>query len=380
MLIVKDPLAITTGYLWNAARAVTQAGAKADHGASPTRPHEEPTMQRRQLPAALFALSMATQGARTALAQPSSPSSAASPAAAPVSRAVRLINGFSAGGAVDTLSRTVAERLGAVLGQPVVVDNRPGASGMIAADAVARAAPDGLTVGVLDVGALAVNPVLQKRLAYDAGKDFAYIGLVARIPLLLVAHPSVPAANLRELTALLRANPGTYAYATAGIGNPLHLAMEAYRQASGVDVVHVPYKGATPAVQDVLGGRVPLMFIDVNTSAQHLRAGTLKPIAIATRERNPALPDVPTFAESGFPAFEATPWIGLLAPAALTADARARMAGALAQVMAQSDTRNRITALGFVPLQDGPDAFAKLASEDRVAYARLVRDRGITLD
>jgi tripartite-type tricarboxylate transporter receptor subunit TctC len=333
-------------------------------------------MQRRQLPAALFALSVATQAVRPALAQPASASAAASPS----SRAVRLINGFSAGGAVDTLSRAVAERLGAVLGQPVVVDNRPGASGMIAADAVARAAPDGLTVGVLDVGALAVNPALQKRLAYDAGKDFAYIGLVARIPLLLVAHPSVPATNLKELTALLRANPGTYAYATAGIGNPLHLAMEAYRQASGVEVVHVPYKGASAAVQDVLGGRVPLMFIDVNTSAQHLRAGTLKPLAIATRERNPTLPGVPTFAESGFPDFEATPWIGLLGPAALPADTKARMADALAQVMAQPDTRNKITALGFVALQDGPDAFARLAGEDRIAYAKLIRERGISLD
>jgi len=332
-------------------------------------------MHRRHLfPATLFALSLTTQGARHALAQSLSPSPNTS------ARVVRLINGFSAGGAVDTLSRAVAERLGTLLGQPVVVDNRPGASGMIAADAVARATPDGLTVGVLDVGALAVNPALQKRLAYDAGKDFAYIGLIARIPLLLVARPSVPAANLKELTALLRANPGTYAYASAGIGNPLHLAMEAYKQASGVEVVHVPYKGASSAVQDVLGGRVALMFIDVNTSAQHIRTGTLKPLAIATRERNPALPGVPTFAESGFPAFEATPWIGLVGPAAFPADMKARLNNALAQVMAQPDTRSRIIELGFVPLQDGPDAFARLANEDRVGYARLIRERGIALD
>lgn len=285
-----------------------------------------------------------------------------------------------AGGAVDTLSRRVAEGMGALLGQPFVVDNRPGASGMIAADAVARARPDGLTVGVLDVGALAVNPVLQKRLAYDANKDFAHIGLIARIPLLLVAHPSLPAANLKELTALLRASPGTLAYASAGIGNPLHLAMEAYKQASGVDVVHVPYKGASAAVQDVIGGRVPLMFIDVNTSAQHIRAGTLKPLVIATRERNPALPGVPTFAESAYPAFEATPWIGLVGPAALTAETRSRLAHALAQVMAQPDTRSKIVELGFVPLQGGPDAFAQLAKEDRMAYAKLIRERGISLD
>ncbi|SCX72543.1 tripartite tricarboxylate transporter substrate binding protein [Variovorax sp. EL159] len=331
-------------------------------------------MHRRHLfPAALFTLSLATQGARRALAQ-------AAPPAPNTARTVRLINGFSPGGAVDTLSRAVAERMGTLLGQAVVVDNRPGASGMIAADVVARATPDGLTVGVLDVGALAVNPALQKRMAYDPAKDFAYIGLVARIPLLLVVHPSVQAANLKELTALLRASPGTYAYASAGIGNPLHLAMEAYKQASGVEVVHVPYKGASSAVQDVLGGRVPLMFIDVNTSAQHIRAGTLKPLAIATRERNPTLPGVPTFAESGFPAFEATPWIGLVGPAALPLDTKARLAGALAQVMTQTDTRSKIIELGFVPLQDGPDAFARLANDDRIAYAKLIRERGISLD
>lgn len=333
-------------------------------------------MHRRSLfSTALLALSLSPPGARPSWAQGVSPA-----AADGASRVVRLINGFAAGGAVDTLSRAVAERLGAQLGQQVVVDNRPGAAGMIAADAVARAASDGLTVGVLDVGALAVNPVLQKRMSYDAGKDFAYLGLVARIPLLLVAHPSVPASNLKELTSLLRANPGNYVYASAGIGNPLHLAMEAYKQASGAEVLHVPYKGASAAVQDVLGGRVALMFIDVNTSAQHIRAGTLKPLAIGTRERNPALPNVPTFAESGLPSFEATPWIGLVGPAALPPAMKARLANALAQVMSQPETRNKITELGFVPLQDGAEAFARLADHDRIAYAKLIRERSISID
>lgn len=331
--------------------------------------------RRRLFSTALTTLSLSALSTRPARAQGTAPLGADAS-----SRVVRLINGFSPGGAVDTLSRAVAERLAAQLGQQVVVDNRPGAAGMIAADAVARAASDGLTVGVLDVGALAVNPALQKRMSYDAGKDFAYLGLVARIPLLLVAHPSVPASNLKELTTLLREHPGSHVYASAGIGNPLHLAMEAYKQASGVEVLHVPYKGASAAVQDVLGGRVSLMFIDVNTSAQHIRAGTLKPLAIGTRERNPALPNVPTFAESGLPTFEATPWIGLVGPAALTAAMKARLANALAQVMSQPDTRSKITELGFVPLQDGAEAFARLAEKDRIAYAKLIRERGISID
>jgi tripartite-type tricarboxylate transporter receptor subunit TctC len=293
---------------------------------------------------------------------------------------MRLVNGFPPGGAVDTLSRLVAERMGTALGQPVFVDNRTGAAGAIAADAISKAGADGHTFGMLDVGALAVNPLLQKKLSYDPARDFAYLGLVARIPLLLVVSPVVPANDVAQLTAHLKQAPTRVSYASAGVGNALHLAMEAYLQASGTTATHVPYRGAAPAVQDLLGGSVQMMFIDVNTSAQYIRSGRLKPIAIATQERNPALPDVPTFAESGIPSVQATPWVGLVAPVATATAHSTRLASVVSEVTQASDFQAKVTEMGFVVQRGSPQDFEALAKREQQAYASLIKERGITLE
>lgn len=296
------------------------------------------------------------------------------------SRPVRVINGFAPGGAVDALSRAFAELLAQNFAQPVVVDNRPGAAGTIAAEAVARAPADGYTLGVLDVGALAVNPVLQAKLPYSAEKDFAFIGALARVPLLLVVHPSLSVTSLASLVDTLRQAPGRFSYGSAGIGSPLHLPMEAFKKASNTFVVHIPYRGAAPAVQDVLAGRVAMMFIDYNTAIQHLRSGALVAVAAGTATRMPGLPNVPTFTESGYPTVQAMPWLGLVAPAATPPAITARATAGLRAVMAGSAARTRIEQLGFVPMTSPSDDLATLVRDDGNATRILVRDLKISLD
>jgi tripartite-type tricarboxylate transporter receptor subunit TctC len=295
-------------------------------------------------------------------------------------RPVRLINGFAPGGAVDALSRTVGELLAKNLAQPVVIENRPGAAGAIAAEAVARSTADGYTLGVLDVGALAVNPVLQTKLPYNPDKDFAFVGPLARVPLVLVVHPSLEAKTLPALVSKLRSAPGQLSYGSAGIGSPLHLAMEAFKKASNTFVVHIPYRGAAPAVQDVLAGRVAMMFIDYNTAIAHLRSGALVAVAAGTATRMPALPAVPTFAESGYPTVQAMPWLGLVAPAATPPNVVARAASALRTVMGGNEARSRIEQLGFVPMLGQGDDLAALVRDDGNATRILVRDLKISLD
>jgi len=293
---------------------------------------------------------------------------------------VRLVNGFAPGGAVDALSRAVGELLAKKLAQPVVVENRPGAAGAIAAEAVARSTADGYTLGVLDVGALVVNPVLKTNLPYASERDFAFIGPLVRVPLVLVVHPSLAAKSLPELVDKLRSSPGQFSYGSAGIGSPLHLAMEAFKRASNTFVVHIPYRGAAPAEQDVLAGRVAMMVIDYNTAVAHLRSGALVAVAAGTSSRMPGLPTVPTFAESGYPTVQAMPWLGLVAPAATPQGVITRATAALRSVMADGDARMRIEQLGFVPMLGQGEDLAALVRDDRNATRILVRELKISLD
>jgi tripartite-type tricarboxylate transporter receptor subunit TctC len=293
---------------------------------------------------------------------------------------MKLINGFPPGGAVDTLSRLVAERMGSGLGQAVVIENKTGAAGAIAAEAIARSGTDGYTFGMLDVGALAVNPVLQKKISYDPAKDFVYLGLVARIPLLLVVNPSIPVSNIAQLTAHLKQSAGRASYASAGVGNALHLAMETYLQSTGASATHIPYRGAAPAVQDLLGGNVQMMFIDVNTSAQYIKTGKLKAIAIATPQRNVALPDVPTFIEANIPDVKATPWVGLVAPTGLAAPNVAKLSASLDEVTQSSEFQSKVTEMGFLVQRGSPSEFETLAKRELQNYSTLIKQRGIVLE
>lgn len=307
------------------------------------------------------------------------PAPASAPAGFP-DRPLRLVLGQAPGGAVDTIARALAERLGTALGQPVVVDNRPGAGGMLAAEAVARSAPDGYSLGLLDVGSLAVNPVLQKKIAYDVAKDFGFLGTVARIPLVMVAHPTLAAANPAELARYSRAHPAELSYASAGVGSPPHLAFEAYKQQSGAIVTHLPYRGGAPALADVVAGHVQLTFIDLNLGSQYLKNGRVKALAVATRERSALMPAVPTFDESGLKGFEFAPWVGLVGPAGLPTPVAARLTAALAATLADAEFTGKLRAAGFTPFPGSSEAFAALMRRELDTFRTLIRERGIRLD
>ncbi|RYF81819.1 MAG: tripartite tricarboxylate transporter substrate binding protein [Comamonadaceae bacterium] len=295
-------------------------------------------------------------------------------------RPLRIVIGQAAGGAVDTVARTLAEGLGQALGQPVTVENKPGAGGMVAAESVARAPRDGYTLGLLDVGSLAVNPVLQAKIRYDVNKDFSFVGSVARIPLALVAHPSVPVDTLADLTRQLKANPGKFSYASAGVGSPPHLTFEAYKQRAGVFVTHLPYRGGAPALADVVAGHVPLTVIDTNLANQYLKDKRIKVLAVATTQRSPLMPQVPTFVEAGLADFEFAPWVGLVAPAGLNAATAARLSAALAQVMGGADFQARMRNIGFVSLPGDGAALEGLVKADLKRYGTLIREQGIRLE
>ncbi|KAA0183036.1 tripartite tricarboxylate transporter substrate binding protein [Cupriavidus gilardii] len=324
---------------------------------------------------ACLALTVATP---MAIAQSASSSSSAGTSYP--ERPIRLLLGQAAGGAVDTIARMLAERLGATLRQPVVVENRPGAGAMIAAEAVARAPADGYTLALLDEGALTVNPVLQKKIAYDVLKDFSYLGTVARIPLVMVAHPSLNVATSDELTRYSKAHPSALSYASAGVGSPPHLAFEAYKQQSGAIVAHLPYRGGAPALADVVAGHVHLTFIDTNLGSQYAKTGRVKPIAVSTRQRSPLLPAVPTFEEAGLKGFEFAPWVGVVGPAGLPAPVAERIAQALQTVLADRDLLARVRGSGFEPFASGSTAFAALIRQDLEARRTLIRERNIRLE
>lgn len=329
-------------------------------------PEFTPARRRILAAAALGAFSLAAGSAAAADAWPNHP--------------VRIVVPFAPGGTTDILARAVAPELSKAFGQQFIVDNRPGAGGMIAAEAVARAAPDGYTLGLLDVGALAVNPVLQKKISYDVTKDFSYVGTVARIPLVLVANPAVVPSTLEELTRYSKAHPGELSYASAGVGSPPHLAFEAYKQRSGAFVVHVPYRGGAPALADVVAGQVQLTFIDANLGSQYLKSGRVKAIAVATHERSALMPGVPTFDESGLKDFEFAPWVGITAPAGLPPAVSSVLVAALGRVLADPETKSRISGIGFVPFAGSSADFAALVRSDLESNRTLIRERGIKLE
>ncbi|MBD0271291.1 MAG: tripartite tricarboxylate transporter substrate binding protein, partial [Acetobacteraceae bacterium] len=231
------------------------------------------------------------------------------------SRPLRLVVPFPPGGPNDLIGRVLAQKLSALLGQPVVVENRSGSGGVVGTDAVAKAAPDGHTVAVTSAGALAIAPNLVASMPYQVGRDLAPVALVATVPELLAAHPSVPANSLAELVAHAKASPGRLNFASSGNGSMPHLAGEALRFAAGVEIVHVPYRGAAPAVTDLVAGQVQVMFADLPVLLPQVRSGALRAIALAGRERAPLLPEVPTTAEAGMPQVLAENWYGLVAPA-----------------------------------------------------------------
>lgn len=297
---------------------------------------------------------------------------------APV-RQVRIICPFPPGGAADLLSRALAEELSGTLGQPVLVENRAGAGGSIGTEAAIRAAPDGHTLVMGSTGPNAMNPALYT-LSFDPGRDLAPVSMVATVASILVVHPSVPASTLPELLTLLRAEPGRFSYASAGNGSSIHLFMEQMKRLAGVEIEHIPYRGGGPAMVDVIGGRVAMMFDTIPTAMPHVREGRVRLLAVSTAVRHPTLPDVPTVAEAGVPGFEAVGWYGLLVPLGTPEAAIARYNREVSSALERPAFRARLQAVGVDPAPSTPADLAVFVERDRARWTRLVRDAGIRLD
>ena len=287
---------------------------------------------------------------------------------------VRILVGAPAGGSTDTMARAVAHAMGQQLGRTVVVENRPGAGGNLAAEAVARAAPDGLTL-LMSFTSHSINASLYPRLPFDPVKDFTPLTMVSTSPSVLVAHPSLAANNVAELVALAKAKPGKFNFAIGALGSSLHLAGEAFKLKAGVYIVNIPYRGTAPAVQDVLAGQVELMFAAVGNVQQHLRAGKLKALGVTSSQRLPSLPDVPVIADT-LPGFESSAWFGLFGPAKLPPELLRTWSDAARAAVQSPDVRRRIEAEGATAVGNSPQEFARFVVTDIARWREVVKFSG----
>jgi len=291
-------------------------------------------------------------------------------------RPVRLVISFVAGGTADTVGRIVGEGLAARLGQSVVADNRGGANGVVAAGIVAQANPDGHSILVVAAG-FSVNPSLRKKLPYDSLRDFAPVGLAGTGPYLLSVHPSVPARTLNEFIAWAKARPGKVVYASTGVGSPPHLAAELLRSMAGLDLVHVPYKGGGQVMPDFLAGRVPMFFGSISTLVAHIRAGKLNAIAMTTPKRAPAMPEVPTFDESGLKGYDVTGWYGILAPGKTPRPIVNHLNTVLRATLGDAQIQQRLRDRGIEPTPTTPEEFSALIKREIPKWAKVMKAAGI---
>lgn len=327
---------------------------------------------RRLVLAGLLALSAATG---PVAAQTSAASSDGFP-----NRPIRLIVPFATGGVTDTSGRVIAEALGKRLGQQVVVDNRPGASGNIGTSAVVTAAPDGYTLLLAFDGTMVINPHVFAKVPFDTLKDFSPIGRIGDAVLILVAHPGVKASTLQEVIALSKATPGGLSYGTSGIGGTPHIAGELLNQRTGAQLQHVPYKGGGQAITDAIGGSIPLVYTAVAGAQAHVKGGRLKAIAVSSTTRSSSLPDVPTFIEAGVPDFVSSSWVGILAPARTPAAIVRRLNTELNAVLADPAIRERLAVLGIDPSPGTPEQFLEDMRRDLAKYGPVVKAAGIKVE
>jgi len=295
-------------------------------------------------------------------------------------RPVRMLVGFPPGGGTDIVGRIVAQKLSENLGQQVIVENRGGATGMLAADLAARAAPDGYTVMMAHIAAISILPSLYPKMPYDAAKDFAPITLAAIGPNLLVVHPSVPVKNVKELIALAKARPGQLHYASPGSGSVQHLSGELFKLQAKVDMLHVPYKGSGQSIVDLIAGHVQLNFDSVPPVLPHVRSGRLRAIAVTSEKRFSILPDIPTVTEGGVPGFDMSTWWGLVAPAAVSKDIIARLQADTVRVLRQPDVKEKIAFAGADTVGNTADQFGAFIRSESVKYARIVKEANIKID
>jgi tripartite-type tricarboxylate transporter receptor subunit TctC len=296
------------------------------------------------------------------------------------SRPVRVIVPFPPGGTTDIVARLVADRLGATLGQPAVIENRAGAGGAIGAAEIARAVPDGHTLGLATVSTHGVNPAINPKLPYDPLRDFTPISNLASVPNVVSAHPSLGVSDVRQLVERAKANPGKITYASAGNGSLSHMLGELFKSSTETDLLHVPYKGVGPALNDTLGGQVNVLFDNLPSSLPHIQSGKLRALAVSSPSRLEFLPDVPTFAEAGVPQLNDPSWFGLVGPAKLPDAVLARVHEAVTKALAAPDVRERLRQAGAVPAGNTPREFAAQIRAELERHRRVAAERGIRIE
>lgn len=292
---------------------------------------------------------------------------------------VRLVAGFPAGGGVDATARTYAQKLGEYWGQNVIVENRSGANGMVGAESVARAAKDGYTIYLSTPSEVALNPLLYSKHSYDPLRDLAPISRVVDFPNVMVVHPSVPSKTLKELIALAAKTPGGLNYGTSGIGSTQHLAGEWLQRNAGFNWVHIAYKGAAPAVSDILGGQIPAAIVGLGAMMGHIKSGRLRAIAVTSTKRTAALPELPTLYDAGIK-FDATQWYGILAPAGTPGEVIASIQSALRRAAGDAGVKARFVALGGDPVTSSPEEYVALIKSETAKFSRIIKDANIRYD
>jgi len=293
---------------------------------------------------------------------------------------VRLVVPFPAGGTTDILARAAAQKLSETLGQQVIVDNRPGAGGNIGAELVAKAQADGYTLLMGTVGTHAINPSLYAKMPYDHVKDFAPVILVAGVPNVLVVNPDLPFKTVADVVAYAKANPGKLNFASSGSGTSIHLSGELFKVMAGVQMTHVPYKGSAPALTDLIGGQVQLMFDNLPSALPQIKGGKLRAVAVTSTTRAAALPDVPTVAESGLPGFESSSWFGILAPAGTPKDIIAKINTDVQKWLSTPEAKEKLLGQGAIAAGGSPDDFAKHIQAETAKWAKVVKESGAKVD
>jgi tripartite-type tricarboxylate transporter receptor subunit TctC len=292
---------------------------------------------------------------------------------------VRIVVPFPPGGGTDIVARTLTQKLGESLGASFVIDNRAGAGGSIGTELVAKAPPDGYTLAIVS-GSHAINPSLYRKLPFDAVRDFAPVTMLVSGPGLLVVHPSLPVKTVKELIALAKARPGQLIYASAGNGTPPHLAAELFKTMAGVDMVHVPYKGNTPAFVDLISGQVSLSFPTVPSALPHVQAGRLRAVALTSRKRSAVMPQLPTIDESGLPGYDTSSWFGMLAPAGTPPEIVLKLQQEMARVLQLPDIRQKLLSQGLEPVGDTPEQFAATIRSEIAKWAKVVKASGAKIE
>ena len=294
-------------------------------------------------------------------------------------KAVRLVVPYTPGGFTDTMARTVGDKLASALRQPTMIENKPGANGIIGADLVAKSAPDGHTLGMV-IAAHSANATLYPKLPFDTVKDFSYVSLVGVTPLILVASNTFPANSVRELIAYAKANPGKVNFASSGIGAAAHLTMEYFMSVTGTKMVHVPYKGTAPALTDLLGGQIGVMFDGPSSMMPHVKAGKIKALGIASEKRISVAPDVPTMIEGGVPGFVSGSWAMLVAPANTPKEVVTRLSSEVAKIVRSSDIREKFASMGVLPVGNSPDEAAEFLRSEMAKWAKIIKEANVKLD